>query len=227
MEKLPKSIFSLALLITLFLLSTVVLIGILLDNKREVRISDLSADMIKSISEMQTFELMAETYGDSMACLAYRSKLEHLDKSVWDLGIKIDSYRVASEEFQTDPFYLEQKKAFNENEVTYMMLLLKIQKNCNYTQPVLAFFYANSERCAKCDDQSFVLTDIKKSAKKEISIFSFDTDLNLTTVDLLTKYHRIEELPCVVMGGEKFCGMHDKEFFVKRLCEVSNISICS
>ncbi|MEK6874264.1 MAG: hypothetical protein AABX52_00775, partial [Nanoarchaeota archaeon] len=168
-EKVPKSIFLLAFLITLFLLSTVVLIGILLDNKREIRINDLSGGMLASISEMQTFELMAETYGDSMACLAYRSKLENLDKSVWDLGIKIDSYRVASEEFQTDPFYRDQKRSFNENEVTYMMLMRKIQKSCAYTQPVLAFFYTNSEKCGKCDDLSFVLTDIKEDAKKEIS----------------------------------------------------------
>lgn len=224
-----KMILFLAFVITLFLLSTIYLIGDFLASKREVRINELSNDMFQSLNEMQTFMLMSEIYGDEMACLAFNSKLHELDKSVWDLGIKIDKYRVASEEFQKDPFYLLQKNQFNEKEVFYLMLLSKIKKHCNYNQAIISFFYRNSTVCAKCDDQSFVLTDIKKSANNEVSIFSFDVDLGLPAINLLTQYYKINDYPCLIMDEKRYCGMQDKNFITNKLCGASNstLSICT
>ncbi len=221
-----KAIFIFALLITLFLFSTIILIGDYFSGKREARINQMGSDMYNNLNEMQTFMLMSEIYGDAMACLAFKSKLQKLDKSVWDLGMKIDQYRVAGEEFQKDPFYLQEKKTFNENEVFYLMLLSKIKKHCNYNQAIVSFFYKNSEDCKKCDDQSFVLTDIKKAAEKEVSIFSFDTDLNLTTITLMTEYYAIDAYPCIVIGTQKYCGMQDKRFILDKLCQTSNLTFC-
>ncbi|MBI4441175.1 hypothetical protein HY639_03335 [Candidatus Woesearchaeota archaeon] len=219
-------VFLLALFITLFLGSTIFLLGDFLNGQREKRIDDLSSEMYANLNEMQTFMLMSEIYGDGMACLAFKSKLQALDKSVWDLGIKIDQYRIASEEFQKDPFYLGQKNAFNEKEVFYLMLLSKIKKHCKYDQAIISFFYRNSEDCKKCDDQSFVLTDLKKDAEKEMSIFSFDADLGLNTIKLLTEYYGIDTYPCIVVNDQKYCGMQDKNFIIEKLCETNHLSFC-
>ncbi len=222
-----RMILVLALFITLFLLSTVLLIGSFFDGKREERINELASDMYSNINEMQTFMLMSEIYGDPMACLAFKSKLQKLDKSVWTLGMKIDQYRIASEEFMKDPFYLMQKKDFNDKEIFYLMLLSKIKKHCKYNQAIISFFYKNSYDCKKCDDQSFVLTDIKKAAENEVSIFSFDMDLNLTTINLLDEYYKIDAYPCIVIDDQKYCGIQDKKFIVEKLCANSAISLCS
>lgn len=216
-----------AFLITLFLLATILLLGDFFNDEREEYITTQIQETYNNLNEMQTFTLMSEIYGDEMACLAFKSKLKKLDTSLWDLGIKIDQYRVASEEFQKDPFYLQQKKIFNENEVFYLMLLAKIHKHCTYNQEVVSFFYRNSADCKKCDDQSFILTDIKKKAKDEISIFSFDADLNLTTINLLLQYYGITEFPCVVIRDNKYCGIQDTDFIITTLCESGTLSLCS
>lgn len=226
MEPIKKLIFITALFITLFMVTSVVLVGLVMGDARESKINEMSAELIQNLNEMQTFTLMAETYGDEMACLAYKSKLQELDRSVWDLGMKIDQYRVASEEFQTDPFYVSEKEKFNENEVMYMMLLRKIQDSCAYNQSVISFFYRKSEECSKCDDQSFVLTDLKKMAPKELSIFSYDVDLNLSTVNLLKEYYEVDQYPCVIIDDVKYCGIQDKGFIVGKLCESYPLSIC-
>ena len=208
----------LAFLITCSLLAAILVLGGAFDTKREETINVLIQDTYNNLHEMQTFMLMSEIYGDEMACLAFRSRLKELDTTLWELGIKLDRYRTATEEFQKDPFYLAQKKVFNENEVFYLMLLEKVNRVCGYDQQVVSFFYANSRDCRGCDDQSFILTDIKRDVDEEVLIFSFDTDLNLTSVSLLEEYHGMGELPCLVINGETFCGIRDREFIMQQVC---------
>ena len=221
-----KKIYIISLLITIVLFLSLLLLRDSFGNAREGAITARVQETYNNLNEMQMFMLMSEIYGDEMACLASKEKLKKLDKSLWDLGIKIDQYRVASEEFMKDPFYLEQKKVFNDNEIFYMMLLGRLNKHCDNKQEVVSFFYQNSKDCKKCDDQSFVLTDIKKDAKDDLSIFSYDADLNLTSINLLTQYYGINEFPCIIIKEKKYCGMQDKDFIVKKICNDNEISIC-
>lgn len=225
-RRFPKIIFFLAFLITLFLLLSLFIINTFFDDAREQYINDEMQQMFNSLNEMQTFLLMSETFGDEMACLASAAKLQELDKSVWKLGVKIDQYRVASEEFQKDPYYLKQKKLFNENEVFYMMLLTKLQRECNMSQGIISFFYQNSADCKKCDDQSFILTDINREYDDDISIFSFDVDLNMTTLKLLEEFYNITSYPCTVINDQSYCGIQGKEFILQHVCDNQSLSFC-
>jgi len=226
MNKESRHLYLVALVITIFLMSTVFMVGWMLDRARVTRINDLGVDMISNLNEMQTFMLMSETYGDAMACLAFKSKLLTLDRSVWDLGMKIDQYRVASEEFFKDPFYREQKKTFNEYQLFYLLLLTKVSTTCKYDQKIVSFFYQNSIDCKKCDDQSFVLTDLKEQYGDAVSIFSFDTELNITSIKLLTEFYNITEFPCIVIDGKTHCDIQDKRFIEQELCGNSTNVFC-
>lgn len=217
-----------AFLVTLVLFLSIMLFGDYLDSQREQYINQEVQKMYNNINEIQTFSLMSDTYGDEMACLSFRSKLRELDQSIWNLGVKLDQYRTASEEFVSDDFYREQKRIFNENEVIYMMLLRRLQQQCAYDDKVIvSFYYQNSEDCGKCDDQSFILSDINREIPEEVSIFSFDTQLGLTTIDLLTEYYDIEQYPCTVVNEEVFCGVRGKDFLMQKICSsMTNVSAC-
>lgn len=225
--EMKNQLYILAFLITCFLLATLIIIGNVFDSKREEAINTLIQDTYNNLNEMQTFMLMSEIYGDEMACLAFQSKLSELDKTLWELGIRLDRYRIATEQFEKDPFYLTQKKVFNENEVFYLMLLAKVNSVCGYSQDVISFFYRNAEDCSDCDAQSFVLTDIKRDVDQDIPIFSFDTELNLTSIGLLTRYYRVDGYPCLIINDKTFCGMRDRQFVVDKICETSDIALCA
>ncbi|MBN2458819.1 hypothetical protein JXB28_00915 [Candidatus Woesearchaeota archaeon] len=211
-----KSIFLIALLITAFLLSTILLLGDFLNNERKSNVEE-RMEIISDLNDIQTFSLLSDVYGNKLACLAFKSKLADWDKTLWNLGLKLEQYRVATEEFQKDPFYIEQKKKFNENELLYMAFLTKAKNECNLTQNIISFFYRKSELCKKCDDQSFVLTDVKRMLEDQVSIFSFDSDLNITSVQLLERYYEIDQYPCIVINEEKFCGIQDRNFILDKL----------
>lgn len=225
--EMKNQLYILAFLITCFLLATLIIIGDVFDTKREEAINKLIQDTYNNLNEIQTFMLMSEIYGDEMACLAFQSKMADLDESLWELGIKLDRYRIATEQFEKDPFYLTQKRVFNENEVFYLMLLAKVNDVCEQDHEVISYFYRNAKDCSDCDAQSFVLTDIKRDVDQDISIFSFDTELNLSSIELLTQYYEVNEYPCVVINDETFCGMRDRTFIVDKICESSNIALCA
>jgi hypothetical protein len=214
--EIKKSIFILAFVITVFLLLTILLLGGFLNNERKSSVEDRMT-IISDLNDIQTFSLLSDVYGNKLACLAFKSKLAEWDKSLWNLGIKLEQYRVATEEFQKDPFYLEQKNKFNENELLYMAFLTKAKDECNLNQHIISFFYKKSEVCKKCDDQSFVLTDVKRILEDNVSIFSFDSDLNITSVQLLERYYEIGEYPCIIINEEKFCGIIDRNFILAKL----------
>ena len=199
------------------------LLGKIMNDSRKVYVSD-QMQIINDLNELQVYSLMTDVYGDKMACVAFSTKLEQWDKSLWDLGSKLETYRAATEEFQKDPFYLEQKKKFNDNEVLYLMFLTKVNKDCKINQDIISFFYQNSGDCKKCDDQSFILTDIKMDLGSNVSIFSFDTDLNLTNTNILMEYYDIKQLPCIVINEQKFCGIQDKKFILQKMAESRNHS---
>jgi hypothetical protein len=220
---LKKRLFIIAFVITILIFSAILLLGKIMNDNRKVYVSD-QMQIINDLNELQVYSLMTDVYGDKMACVAFNKKLEQWDHSLWDLGSKLENYRAATEEFQKDPFYLEQKKKFNENEVLYLMFLTKVKKECKFNQDIISFFYQNSGDCKKCDDQSFILTDIKMDLESNVSIFSFDKDLNLTNTNILMEYYDIKELPCIVINEQKFCGIQDKKTILKQLSEYTKIN---
>lgn len=222
------SLMVMALLITVLLFMIVLLIGTRVGESREQFIDEEMQRVYRDISEIQSFFLMSDTYGDDIACVAFRTKLRDLDRNTWNLGIKLDQYRIASEEFLEDPFYLEQKRLFNENQLVYMMLLTQLKQRCGYNdQAIISFYYTNGEDCPKCDDQSYVLTSINQQYDERVSIFSYDTELNLSTVSVLVEYYNITEYPCIVVEEEVYCGIRSKEFVVEKICASIEAEFCS
>lgn len=222
MEINKKFLAIVSLFITIFLFATIVLVGSLMNQKREEYIDNQFDRLYEDFKSMQTLFLMADSYDNEMACLAFETKLKDLDTYVWKLGEKIDKYRSASEEFQKDKYYLTQKVIFNENEVFYLLLMRSMINKCNLSKEVIMFFYQNSADCKKCDDQSFILADINTldddKGNQEVAVFSFDMDLNVSELNLLAKYYKVDQYPCVVIGEEPYCGIQDKNFIIEKIC---------
>lgn len=221
-----KQVLITALFITLFLLSSILLIGGVLNDRRESVVTDRISHLDRDLAEIQTFFLLSETYGDEMACLAFEQKLKDLDTTIWDLGIQLDQYRAASEEFTRSAFYAQQKRTFNENQLVYMTLLTELKDRCGYKQTVIAFFYTNSTDCPKCDDQSAVLTSVNMRFDEDVAIFSYDLELGITSLDLMARYFNVSELPCTIIDGETYCGIRGREEVIDAICLASDSAAC-
>ena len=231
--EIKKYIAIVAFLITLVLFLSFVILGNMLDEKREKFLNSEFSRLYRDINDIQTITLVSQLFDEKFVCIALQNKLMDMNKYIWNLGQRIDRYRAATEEFTKDEFYIEQKTKFNEQEMIYFLLMRNIIQKCNITKELVLFFYKNSDECKKCEDQSFILTDIKETEDKmkrdQIAVFSFDMDLNISTVKMLSDYYNINpnELPCIVIGKDKYCGIQDKDRILDLLCKRNNLTICT
>ena len=201
--------------------------NLFLNTQREQAIIDRMEEVLDEYQEIQALSLMSDVFGKEMTCLSLKKRLAHMDKTLWETGLKIDKYREVTEKFITDPFYINQKKKFNRNEIIYFSMLKEMKDWCEFNQTVILYFYRKKEFCGDCDAQSFVLTDLNKEIGDEIAIFSFDSDLELPSVSTLELFYNITSYPCMVVEDDTYCGLYDKNSLVDVICKYRDISLCS
>jgi len=221
-----KGIFIAAAIITVMLFISIYSFNLFLNTQREKVVIEKMEEVLDQYQELQVLSLMSEVFGKEMTCLSLKSSLIHMDKTLWDAGIKIDRYREVTEKFITDPFYLDQKRKFNRNEIVYYSMLKDMKQWCQFNQTTILYFYKKKEDCPDCDAQSFVLTDLNKEIDSEIAIFSFDSDLELPSIKTLEMFYDIDSYPCTVVEDNTYCGLHDKNDMINILCDHKNISMC-
>ena len=167
------------------------------------------------------------TANNRNTCNILRSELEYLETKLWKLDMRIRGYGEITRDFTNDEFYLREKRKLNRREIIHLSMLTRLRKMCGYEQTIILYFYGECKKNKKCDEQGFVLTYINQLIDPEIAIFSFDSDLNISSVDTLTKLYNITEYPCVIIEGNTHCGLHNKHEMIELLCKYNgNLSIC-
>lgn len=216
-----------AAVITIMLFISIYSFNLFLNMQRERVIIDRMEDVLDEYQELQTLSLMSDVFGKEMTCLSLEKRLSHMDKTLWDTGVKIDRYREVTEKFITDPFYLSQKRKFNRNEILYLSMVKEMKDWCEFNQTIILYFYKKKEDCPDCDNQAFVLTDLNKEIDDEIAIFSFDSDLGLPSVDTLELFYNVTSYPCIIIEDDTHCRLYNKNQLVDILCSYRDLSLCS
>jgi hypothetical protein len=224
-------VFMVGFIITSILFASILYSNALVNTSRESAVQTRMANVIKEYEDMQTVLWMSEFMGEKSNCIALQSMTSRMNKGLWELGTKIDQYRQVTEEFATDPFYVEQKREFNRQEVMYFTNLKGMKERCMMNQTILSYFYKKKEECPDCDAQSFILADIKKEIENtgkedELAVFSFDANTDLISLELLTAYYNITQYPCMVFEDKAYCGLRTKTETLDILCNVTSLSIC-
>src|SRR3989344_5916674 len=136
-----KGIFIIAAMITVMLFISIYSFNLYLNTQREQVIVDKMGEVLDEYQEIEALSLMSEVFGKEMTCLSLEKRLAHMDKTLWDTGIKIDRYREVPEKFITDPFYINQKAKFNRNEALYFSMLKEMKDWCEFNQTTILYFY--------------------------------------------------------------------------------------
>lgn len=226
-----KRIFLMAFLITAIIFLAIIFSNSLMENKREQVVLSRMDDVVGGYEDLQSLLLMTEFIGENLTCVALQDALNSMNKNLWVLGDKIDSYREATQNFQNDPFYLGQKEKFNRQEMLYFLMLKKMKTVCSVDKIIVSFFYKKKELCPDCDAQSFVLSNLRKDFENigkvdEIALFSFDVDFGLPLIDLMTEYYNVDAFPCIVVESKKYCGLFNKDKMLEIFCNNANLSLC-
>jgi len=214
--------------ITLLLFALIYVVNYYFNERRERIVEAKMNEIIDDFEEIETtYYLMEYLGGGGRTCDVIVEEISYLESKLWKLDGRIRGYREVTKDFASDEFYIQEKKRLNRREIIHMSMLDKVRKRCGMNQTIILYFYGQCKRDRKCDEQGFVLTYINQKIDPEIAIFSFDTDLSLSSVNALTKLYNVTEYPCTVIEGRTHCGLHDKDELETLLCEYSpGLTIC-
>ncbi len=99
------------------------------------------------------------------------------------------------------------KQQYSVLEVKDFLLTKQISQRCKQNIVTVLYFYKNANTCPDCVSQGYVL-DALRQQYPQIRIYSFDSQLDSSTVRaLLTIYKISDTLPALVINGKLHTGL--------------------
>ncbi|MDB5188882.1 MAG: hypothetical protein JWM92_480 [Candidatus Nomurabacteria bacterium] len=185
------------LLITIALFAVAWYISTYLNNKKitDIRNAQNKVNVDIMSSETQFYLLQ------SLSCQDIGNTT--LASEISDLADKI-SY---AEQNLNDPNQIQLlKQQYSVLEVKDFLLTKQISIRCKQPITTILYFYKNSNSCADCTRQGYVL-DALRQAYPQVRIYSFDTGLDSSTIRALQTIYKIPaSLPSLVINGKTQSG---------------------
>jgi len=102
-----------------------------------------------------------------------------------------------------DPDVLEQKKFYTLVLLEHLEFLKDYNKKCNTSYQSILFFYSNKNEVSSKNENVGRILDIVSRDNKNLSIYSFDAELNSELIQRLIQRYNITQVPAVIID-EKF-----------------------
>jgi hypothetical protein len=103
------------------------------------------------------------------------------------------------------------KKQYTILQVKDFLLSKRIGERCNKPPVSILYFYGNRDNCNDCVKQGYVL-DALHEKYPELRIYSFDYNLDLSTIRALKTIYKINDtLPALVIGEKTLSGFKTVE----------------
>lgn len=194
------------------ILTTIVfLFGVFLGIEINVQQSEVLKEEFKEtqmmIESANLNEILYDLSIKNETCNLSSGILEKLANESYATGIKLEKFE---ESKKIDmPTYKNLKKDYSLMQTQHYIFTRKLKERCNFNYSIILYFY--NSKCDKCNDQGIILTDLKRKYANELMVFSFDADLDLSTMDTFKKIYNIEEFPTLIINEKKYGFLTNKE----------------
>ncbi len=199
-----KHAFWQALIITILIFSTGILTGVLLENSRTAKISDLY-----DLSEISLLDIRLQTeiysLGQFNCQQAINENIAFADRIFEEAKI-LDRYKKASR--LTKQIQLEHKK-YDMLRTMLLLNSIKIKQKCKNTYYEVVYFYDFNEPSfdtkAKQNVFSKLLAELKQEKGNEILLIPLAADNGISSINLLLEQYQITEdqLPLILINREQ------------------------
>jgi hypothetical protein len=203
-------------ILVVFVISTILffsgfVFGVYVTDFKLGSLEEMQQDLNLETASLETeFDLLFENPCEVSGFSSLTGKLE-------DLGSKLI--------FSDDQEDLKRVSVIKGNyyllEAKHMMLVNKLNQDCNTDYIPILFFYRTEEPCLNCEVQGNVLDNIKTLYPDEVMIYSFDVDASFSLVETLKQVYKVPEVmnSVVVVNEKVYVGIVDQD----ELVEILNI----
>ena len=199
----------------IFLLGT--MLGLIVEDKRIRMTQGYYDDQKLDYSSMQLHyefmnQLSLEQDCDAMID-TFDQNLEYLESS----RIRLENYLKDSKLNKDD--FTRIKREYTISQIQYWLFNKKKKDICQSDEVSVLYFFAEDKACPDCNEQSFVLTYLKKLFGSDLLIFSFNTNFTEEPmIGLLERSMGVTEYPTMIIDDMEYSGLHDKEEILKVIC---------
>ncbi|MBW3002980.1 conjugal transfer protein TraF [Candidatus Woesearchaeota archaeon] len=102
------------------------------------------------------------------------------------------------------------KEYFSLLELRHWLLMKKNNEICDERVVPILYFYSNKGDCPKCEQQGFVLTNLKRN-HAPVRTYHFDINIENPAIDTVKDLYNVKYAPAIVIGEKTFHGFLSKE----------------
>jgi hypothetical protein len=111
------------------------------------------------------------------------------------------------------------KREYTLAQIQYWLFAKKKKAICNSDEVSILYFFAEDKSCPDCNEQSFVLTYLKKLFGPQLLIFSFNSNFTEEPmIGLLERSFNVTEYPAMIIDDERYVGLHDRNDLLSIIC---------
>jgi len=172
---------------------------------------------IKSIEQRIALDILSsETQFDllrEVQCADVNNSI--LSGEIGTLGDKLT--RLETERGTADDETLYLKQYYSLLQIKDYLLSKRLSETCGKKTVFLIYLYSNKEKCPGCENQGYVLTEVRKNYP-DLRVYSFDTELDLSAIETLLSVYKVENtLPALIIQGKPYYGFKSLEELDKLL----------
>jgi hypothetical protein len=191
----------LALVITTALFLTIIFVS--------DKITDRKIDSIKSAQDSISIDIMSsETQFSLLSSLSCKTAVPSTLQS--QLGVVADEINYSLNNKIGDADELEKlKRYYFLLEIRDFILAQKVDQRCGTKTDTILYVYTDSNICADCTNQGYVLTALREKYPN-VRVYSFDDSSNLSAVTALLSVYKVSKtaLPAIVINGKTYTGLY-------------------
>ncbi len=219
MRQISKKRYLIAGLLTFFIFTLGLLLGLIIENERVDYISSLYKQENVGLESSQLQFSYLETLNDKDMCPVVFELLDKNVKTSDNTRIKLENYNndrtIKGEDFEI------LKKEYSLSLIRYWMLAKRAKDICNVDVVRVLYFYSDDEECPKCGDQATVLTYMKTKLKENLLVFALDSKFEEQEpmIGLLKRQYKINKYPTLIIEDDLIEGFIDKQNLIGELCD--------
>jgi hypothetical protein len=195
------NVFAKTLIITVFIFSLGIGVGLWLDIARaEVEERSL-AEISLQLTDVVTQDLVYDSFDNTTAFCnaALKSNLEFNDR-IYRQGVELEKLEELN---KLGPDTILQKKRYALLQTQFWLNAIKIREACGFNYDTVAYIYKNEETPELNTRQkimSSVLFELKNKCGSKIMLVPIPGDMGLASIDTITYQYDIQEYPVVLIN---------------------------
>ncbi len=158
----------------------------------------------KDTSNLQLQQLYLASSKDEIGCKLLISDLSRINSNLEYFLSRLPQKLEAYEKYGTDPNYQEIKRAYMLVSLKVWLLSLTTKQKCGKDIMPILYFY--SKNCEDCIAQGNVL-DMVRGNFSNVAVFTIDSDLNETIVNVIREAYNITHTPSLIIGDKAYSGL--------------------